>query len=108
MRISDWSSDVCSSDLSEGSEAKPAAPGNGIRFCQAFRFFDEKAMLLLSLPSTIGMLMTPPTSIRLKRPPEKIGRATSELQSLMRISYAVFCLKKKNRFTQPKQVATTQ
>src|SRR3546814_9462705 len=25
----------------------------------------------------------------------KIGRATSELQSLMRISYAVFCLKKK-------------
>src|SRR3546814_4911552 len=28
---------------------------------------------------------------------EQIGRATSELQSLMRISYAVFCLKKKNR-----------
>src|SRR3546814_4247995 len=26
---------------------------------------------------------------------EEIGRATSELQSLMRISYAVFCLKKK-------------
>src|SRR3546814_5043942 len=26
---------------------------------------------------------------------EQIGRATSELQSLMRISYAVFCLKKK-------------
>src|SRR3546814_9205852 len=26
----------------------------------------------------------------------KIGRAPSELQSLMRISYAVFCLKKKN------------
>src|SRR3546814_5276105 len=27
----------------------------------------------------------------------QIGRATSELQSLMRISYAVFCLKKKNK-----------
>src|SRR3546814_3277892 len=27
----------------------------------------------------------------------KIGRAQSELQSLMRISYAVFCLKKKNK-----------
>src|SRR3546814_5553837 len=26
---------------------------------------------------------------------QQIGRATSELQSLMRISYAVFCLKKK-------------
>src|SRR3546814_2186365 len=29
----------------------------------------------------------------------EIGRATSELQSLMRISYAVFCLKKKNNQT---------
>src|SRR3546814_2772994 len=29
--------------------------------------------------------------------PHKIGRHTSELQSLMRISYAVFCLKKKNK-----------
>src|SRR3546814_9209310 len=27
----------------------------------------------------------------------EIGRHTSELQSLMRISYAVFCLKKKNK-----------
>src|SRR3546814_8043860 len=30
----------------------------------------------------------------------KIGRATSELQSLMRISYAVFCLKKKKTTSQ--------
>src|SRR3546814_7935997 len=30
-------------------------------------------------------------------PKIEIGRATSELQSLMRISYAVFCLKKKNK-----------
>src|SRR3546814_1121672 len=30
---------------------------------------------------------------------EEIGRATSELQSLMRISYAVFCLKKKKHKT---------
>src|SRR3546814_8641392 len=29
----------------------------------------------------------------------EIGRATSELQSLMRISYAVFCLKKKKTNT---------
>src|SRR3546814_8518341 len=29
----------------------------------------------------------------------EIGRAPSELQSLMRISYAVFCLKKKNNST---------
>src|SRR3546814_4974114 len=31
--------------------------------------------------------------------PYKIGEHTSELQSLMRISYAVFCLKKKNTTT---------
>src|SRR3546814_10410854 len=30
------------------------------------------------------------------RPPERSEEHTSELQSLMRISYAVFCLKKKN------------
>src|SRR3546814_8429678 len=34
-----------------------------------------------------------------RRDLEEIGRATSELQSLMRLSYAVFCLKKKNHNT---------
>src|SRR3546814_7919337 len=36
---------------------------------------------------------------RRHRPPRRpqIGRAHAELQSLMRISYAVFCLKKKNK-----------
>src|SRR3546814_8881286 len=41
------------------------------------------------------------------RPPEQIGRSeehTSELQSLMRISYAVFCLKKKNHNTKPTNI----
>src|SRR3546814_8365041 len=33
--------------------------------------------------------------VNLKSKDLQIGRATSELQSLMRISYAVFCLKKK-------------
>src|SRR3546814_3655424 len=32
-----------------------------------------------------------------RRPPYRSEEHTSELQSLMRISYAVFCLKKKNR-----------
>src|SRR3546814_8885962 len=35
---------------------------------------------------------------------DELGRATSELQSLMRISYAVFCLKKKNTITDMTQV----
>src|SRR3546814_5531419 len=33
---------------------------------------------------------------------------TSELQSLMRISYAVFCLKKKNTLSNTKQILHTQ
>src|SRR3546814_1724198 len=35
----------------------------------------------------------------------EIGRHTSELQSLMRISYAVFCLKKKNKKTKTRYTA---
>src|SRR3546814_2855093 len=41
---------------------------------------------------------SPPMRARMRARPgrsEEIGRDTSELQSLMRISYAVFCLKKK-------------
>src|SRR3546814_8906732 len=33
---------------------------------------------------------------------------TSELQSIMRISYAVFCLKTKNKQDEPHQIPTTQ
>src|SRR3546814_7870908 len=33
---------------------------------------------------------------------------TSELQSLMRISYAVFCLKKKKQHTRTKKIQTTK
>src|SRR3546814_8784402 len=36
----------------------------------------------------------------LEAPPSRSEEHTSELQSLMRISYAVFCLKKKKRQTQ--------
>src|SRR3546814_10494803 len=36
--------------------------------------------------------------------PFEIGEHTSELQSLMRISYAVFCLKKKKHNTKPMNI----
>src|SRR3546814_9575596 len=36
----------------------------------------------------------------ISRPRNRSEEHTSELQSLMRISYAVFCLKKKNKTTQ--------
>src|SRR3546814_3343332 len=46
----------------------------------------------------IGDLVGPPWLAH-KASHEEIGRAHSELQSLMRISYAVFCLKKKQKQT---------
>src|SRR3546814_6926930 len=100
MRISDWSSDVCSSDLdrrivyralskSEVFEAFASAP-------QDLRLLDHHP------PARVLDRDTPSLStadaaclgatLYLKRSEEH----TSELQSLMRISYAVFCLKKKN------------
>src|SRR3546814_3307756 len=112
MRISDWSSDVCSSDLvrprsdhahlaaddveqlrqlidagptdevSDSGDA-PVSPRRrltaiGIAAVTPHRAELEYAELAIALPH-----------------PHRSEEHTSELQSLMRISYAVFCLKKK-------------
>src|SRR3546814_6098284 len=105
MRISDWSSDVCSSDLHGGSHRRQEylgiegkevgiAPG-GIKVdvhrvveqhIDAAEFGHcrrDHAIEIIGVADIDG---------------ERDGRSeehTSELQSLMRISYAVFCLKKK-------------
>src|SRR3546814_9490880 len=56
----------------------------------------------ISRRSPSSAARTSPRSSRAKRrTPRRSEEHTSELQSLMRISYAVFCLKKKNR--QPKK-----
>src|SRR3546814_2957780 len=49
-------------------------------------------------PSAPKPLFKPPTRRRKPSPPRS-EEHTSELQSLMRISYAVFCLKKKTKYT---------
>src|SRR3546814_8184927 len=52
----------------------------------------------------------PPTGRRhamRRRPGGRSEEHTSELQSLMRISYAVFCLKKKKMMTQHKQLVVS-
>src|SRR3546814_7916315 len=83
MRISDWSSDVCSSDLFQDG-----------RTLSTVLFWLSCVMCLFmvyALSSWLTKLMASAGY--------SIGRSeehTSELQSLMRISYAVFCLKKKN------------
>src|SRR3546814_1771652 len=111
MRISDWSSDVCSSDLAVFTFPVPLdAAFVGLRatiagetLCaqiQAKRQASETygdaiaqghSAVLLSAPEP-GVLCT---SLGNLKPGERSEEHTSELQSLMRISYAVFCLKKK-------------
>src|SRR3546814_2208234 len=88
MRISDWSSDVCSSDLHHGGNR----PQQKLRRSGAFA--PQRGAHYRLVPA----LRAGSRSRSARRWPE-IGRATSELQSLMRISYAVFCLKKKTYTT---------
>src|SRR3546814_2495431 len=118
MRISDWSSDVCSSDLFRAVSVAGSMPVRprvrdivSIRFlaapkcCQA-RGARQRAYCGKLLPPR-AVAAAPEAETR--RGSEKTGTQcprripvrprseehTAELQSLMRISYAVFCLKKK-------------
>src|SRR3546814_9231348 len=89
MRISDWSSDVCSSDLKTSLRAAHDAARAESGAAEVV-FFDEPGFVTEGSWSNVfverdGVLLTPPRS----------EEHTSELQSLMRTSYAVFCLKKK-------------
>src|SRR3546814_10434737 len=124
MRISDWSSDVCSSDL---LRLYPVHRGVRIlgthrrcqlrRECQrvttgAHRERYETLRMLAQWQQvdraqrvvSIVQMECPDHSdhritlggVRLRIHQQRSEEHTSELQSLMRISYAVFCLKKKN------------
>src|SRR3546814_3469816 len=116
MRISDWSSDVCSSDL-PGIESIDAARDWNQRLpdAQVEMIHDRGEWSIFptwSMPKfhivrdgkvieTVKGWPRSPASNRqplidaLRRAGLRSEEHTSELQSLMRISYAVFCLKKK-------------
>src|SRR3546814_7791078 len=83
MRISVWSSDVCSSDLILAStalpSATPAAETSALR---------PRAVAAYAATAGPTVMLGLPFSVYLRS-----EEHTSELQSLMRISYAVFCLK---------------
>src|SRR3546814_1584455 len=146
MRISDWSSDVCSSDLQGDKEAKAAASvlgqaldllreGKPARLTrpkddEEARLFAQ-AQLLTSKPvlyvcnveeasaasgnahsarvfekaaadGAKAVVISAAIEAEIVQMdaadrPERSEEHTSELQSLMRISYAVFCLKKKKK-----------
>src|SRR3546814_6071619 len=90
MRISDWSSDVCSSDLPPGCHAKIGA--DSLSGFKSTRIIDRVAVSQGSDRSNAWNGHEPPNRFII---PGRSEEHTSELQSLMRISYAVFCLKKK-------------
>src|SRR3546814_3924306 len=93
MRISDWSSDVCSSDLRRGFALRGVgASGKSLSAPSQGRGAD-------SCFQEAGRCCAPGGTAGPRPPPDGVTRSeehTSELQSLMRLSYAVFCLKTQN------------
>src|SRR3546814_1645520 len=97
MRISDWSSDVCSSDLAD----RAARQGMLVSCCEAPRDLGNKISRFPFLAIT-DQASRPAGTLEFSKPrlrcrAMRSEEHTSELQSLMRISYAVFCLKKKKK-----------
>src|SRR3546814_6725222 len=113
MRISDWGSDVCSSDLGRSTGTRGTGSRN-IGVTPRGGVIGSTAKQAHSLPARqqprsprVGRQRQEITDERprCRRPgggprPEVTDRSeehTSELQSLMRLSYAAFCLKKKKQ-----------
>src|SRR3546814_3901471 len=128
MRISDWSSDVCSSDLGDMARSAACAckvPAHGAEFVGKLRERREVEVafqqrrpppvhavgLGQQRPDRIGhggamgvdlqvgrfVAVAGDVDVTDARRGQRSEEHTSELQSLMRISYAVFCLKKKKK-----------
>src|SRR3546814_5900327 len=105
MRISDWSSDVGSSYLVRENDNHRQGRGPS---CRSESLAREAARACCADPQCWGSCwgrrrppMPSPASTAagwktVRRSPIRSEEHTSELQSLMRISYAVFCLKKKH------------
>src|SRR3546814_997114 len=96
MRISDWSSDVCSSDL----RCFQATVDHGMSWARLVCLGKtgpilERADCGERIGESYGTSTFTPEQIIAKLREARSEEHTSELQSLMRISYAVFCLKKK-------------
>src|SRR3546814_1276859 len=112
MRISDWSSDVCSSDLNscrvriDSAEVLDAdcprfrgrRSSSGVLRCRLARWRSFRRPGVRHEAYRSGFLRSDALGRRrLRGGGWRSEEHTSELQSLMRISYAVFCLKKKKR-----------
>src|SRR3546814_3136458 len=101
MRISDWSSDVCSSDLRERQQAEQV--DRRLRIGRGQILDPQRERLVAHLDRQHQHLVERVEDGDLEQDRQAAGQRldlrseehTSELQSLMRLSYAVFCLKKK-------------
>src|SRR3546814_8394754 len=111
MRISDWSSDVCSSDLADvesaialAGEVPAISVIGGAEIFALFLPLATRIELTEVQVEAAGDTVMPPFSPAMWRETAREAHApeagrseehTSELQSLMHISSAVFCLNKK-------------
>src|SRR3546814_5781774 len=110
MRISDGSSDVCSSDLSGSSSARSMPRRSAVFFAQCIftsllswngtsRIHFLRGVLSRSLDTSLAPAMSFLRSVVIldfcRSARIRSEEHTSELKSLMRISYAVICLNKK-------------
>src|SRR3546814_7332593 len=110
MRISDWSSDVCSSDLHSATHllqpfratSAPAGMARGCHFPHSIGRGGSASLSWRRIART-DSVWRDCNSNRKSRPDSRSEEHTSELQSLMRISYAVFCLKKKTTTVEHKK-----
>src|SRR3546814_6548514 len=136
MRISDWSSDVGSSDLQvQRRQRRQRLVGRTRRAQQGLEQFvvaageiaHRRCVLVVEREAQLGHLPGRKAELPGERAHQRrrveidrdvlhadrrqrLDRSeehTSELQSLMRISYAVFCLKKKKKKIQPKTTKNT-
>src|SRR3546814_3504858 len=118
MRISDWSSDVCSSDLALSRSSALTCDTRPI----ASPFHQRSPAIIQWLHENVKSVSRALSSIRciafiergrrtvtaaFRKSSRRSEEHTSELQSLMRISYYVFCLKQKNIHRHPAYTITT-
>src|SRR3546814_3884399 len=95
MRISDWSSDVCSSDLAPVRlSIRQFAARCGLS-ADTLRYYEKIGLLRHVSRDASGYRVYGPRDLEWISFILRSEEHTSELQSLMHISYAVFCLKKK-------------
>src|SRR3546814_9435153 len=121
MRISDWSSDVCSSDLGATHQRHREDPRLSLVVELVVIVLDDRRRLGQQRDQRVEDVAGTAAVQRADRVrlaeaqrhglPDEAFRSeehTSELQSLMRISYAVFCLKKKRTQETKEQQANKQ